>query len=272
MIIDTHAQLNTRDAMEGITEQLVVGYAAAFSEMERIGLETSIKDMDAAGVEKSVLVAIDAETTFKYLVSNEMVAAAVRRYPERFIGFASVDPHKGTAAADELVDAVTRLGLKGLKIVPNLIEMYPNDRRLYPLYEIAREHDIPVLFHSGTLFYTGVRLKFGQPMSIDDVAVDFPQLKIIIAHFGLPWFYEAIAIVQRNPNVYFNISGWKPKYIPADVVRYMNGPLRHKVLFGSDYPLLSRVEILEELKQLKLKDDTLQMLLEGNAKAVLKLD
>ncbi|MBU2510042.1 amidohydrolase family protein [bacterium] len=271
MIIDTHAQLNTREAMQNIPESLMSGYSEMFSEMNRVGLGASLKDMDESGVEKCVIVAIDAETTFNYRVTNELIANAVGQFPDRLIGFASVDPHKGQKAADDLKGAIDTMGLRGLKIVPNLIELYANDKILYPLYEIAQSRDVPVLFHTGTLFYTGVRLKYGQPMPIDDVAIDFPKLKIIMAHFGFPWFYETIAIAQRNPNVYFNIAGWKPKYIPKEVVRYLDGPLRHKALFGSDYPLLTRSEVIRELHDLKLKDETLECLLTNNAKAVLGL-
>ncbi len=264
MIFDTHSQLTTKEAIAGIPTHLMAGYGDIFHDIAKSGLEGLIKDMDLAGVDKSVIVAIDASTTHRYAVTNDMVARAVAKYPDRLIGFASVDPHKGILASEEFEQAIKKKGLMGLKIVPNLIEMYTNDRRLYSLYEIAQSSKVPVLFHAGTLFYTGIRLKYGQPMNIDDVAVDFPQLKIIIAHFGFPWFYEALAVVQRNLNVYFNIAGWRPKYIPNDVIQYIKGPLESRVLFGSDYPLLSRLPLLNELKQLGLKDKTFKAMVEDN--------
>jgi len=193
-------------------------------------------------------------------------------YPDRLIGFASVDPHKGDTAAGELRDALTELRLKGLKIVPNLIEMYADDRRLYPLYEIARDSGVPVLFHTGTLFYTGVKMKFGRPLPLDEVAVDFPGLTIIMAHFGFPWFHEALAIARRNPNVYFNIAGWRPRYLPAEVIKAIDGQLRRKALFGSDYPLLKRKMLIDEIDALGLKEETLRCLLNRNAGEVLRLD
>ena len=219
-----------------------------------------------------VVVAIDAETVWDYKVSNDAVAKAVSQYPDRLIGFASVDPHKGVVAVKELERAVKKLGLKGLKLLPHLIELYPNDKRMYPVYEKAQELGIPVLFHTGTQFHTGTRIKYCKPIYLDDVAVDFPDLKIVIAHFGFPWFYEAIAVCQRNPNVYFNIAGWAPRHIPEPVIRYMNGPLKHKCLFGSDYPLLPRKRIIEELKQLPLKQEVLKKLFEENPKRLLGID
>ncbi len=268
MIIDTHAQLNTREAVEKLPEHLIAGYTMLFSDIDNLGLEHNIKDMDEAGVDKSVIVAIDAETPHNYRVPNELVADAVKQYPDRLIGFASVDPHRDECA-DELDNAVKNLGLRGLKLVPNLIEMNADDRRIYPLYETARDLGIPVLFHTGTLFYTGIKLKYGQPLPIDDVAIDFPGLTIIMAHFGFPWFHEAMAIAQRNPNVYINLAGWKPKYIPKEVLAYVNGPLRYKALFGSDYPLLKRTEVLTEIDELNLKEETFRLLTEENPKRVL---
>ncbi len=264
MIIDTLSQLTTQEAVAGIPDHLMIGYSNIFHNIAGAGLQGLITDMDNAGVDKSVVVAIDATTTHRYAVTNDMVARAVAEYPDRLIGFASVDPHKGLLAVDELENAIDVQGLRGLKIVPNLIEMYANNSMLYPLYEIMQHRQLPVLFHAGTLFYSGIRLKYGQPVHIDDVAVDFPRLNIIIAHFGFPWFYETLAIAQRNPNVYFNIAGWRPKYIPQDVIRYIKGVLENKVLFGSDYPLLDRVSLLQELRALGLKEKTLQAMLEDN--------
>ncbi|HDP79384.1 MAG TPA: amidohydrolase [Spirochaetes bacterium] len=271
MIIDTHSQLWTEEAIQGFPKKMADGYSAMFKDLGFPKIEDTLKDMDEAGVDKSVIVAVDAETIHNYLVSNDLVASFVARYPDRFIGFASVDPHKGEAGVKELRRAVKELGMKGLKLLPHLVDLYPNDPKNYPLYETAREFGIPVLFHTGTQFHSGTRIKYCQPLYLDDVAVDFPELKIIIAHFGFPWFHEAIAVTQRNPNVYFNIAGWAPKHIHLDVIRFMKGPLKTKALFGSDYPLVPRVRILKELKELDLGDELMKLLLEENPKRLLGL-
>ncbi len=264
MIIDTHAQLWTEEAIKGLPKKMAEGYTAMFRDLGFPKIGDTIKDMDDAGVEKSVIVAVDAETLHGYLVSNDLVASAVNEYPERFIGFASVDPHKGEAAVTELRRAVKDLGLRGLKLLPHLVDLYPNDRVMYPLYETARELSIPVLFHSGTQFHSGTKIKYCQPIHLDEVAVDFPELKIVIAHFGFPWFYETIAVTQRNPNMYFNIAGWAPRHIHKDVIRYLCGPLKTKALFGSDYPLVTRVRIMKELKELELGNEIMNLLLREN--------
>ncbi len=271
MIIDTHSQLWNKEAIESFPKEMAEGYKSMFKDVGFPSMEDSIKDMDDAGVEKSVVVAVDAETTFRYRVSNDLVASVVKQFPDRLIGFASVDPNKGAPAADELAHAVLDLGLKGLKILPHLVKMSTDDERMYPLYETARDLGIPVLFHMGTQFHAGTKLKYGHPLPIDEVAVDFPNLKLVIAHFGFPWFYETIAVVQRNPNVYFNIAGWAPRHIPPEIIRYTKGPLKTKALYGSDYPLITRVRGMKELREMELPSDVFKMLTEENPKRLLGL-
>jgi len=272
MIIDTHSQLFTKEFMEFVKKGELkgldtMGYALFF----KGDIKDTILDMEEAGVDKSVVVAIDAETTKGYKISNEIVAEAVKKYPDKLIGFASVDPHKGKLALNELEYSIKELGLKGLKLIPHLIEVFPNDKIMYPIYEKAKELKIPILFHTGTHFHLGCKIKYNKPEFIDEIAVDFPEVNFIIAHFGYPWFYSALAVVQKNFNVYFNIAGWSPKYIPEPVIKQMDSILSNKVLFGSDHPLLSRKRILTELKELNLKEATKSKLFEENAKQILNL-
>jgi predicted TIM-barrel fold metal-dependent hydrolase len=267
-IIDTHAQLWTAEAIMSMPEAMREGYVRVFGN-DLPTLTGTVEDMDAAGVAISVLVAVDAETTFGYRVSNELVAEAVRSNPDRFIGFASVDPHKGEAARRELRRAVVQDGLKGLKILPHLAELPVNHKTMYGVYQEALELGIPVLFHMGTQFHTGTKLKYCRPLDVDEVAVDFPDLKLIIAHFGWPWYEETMAVVHRNLNVYFNIAGWAPKRIPDFVFSYMKGPVKEKALFGSDYPLVSRKRIVDELSGIDLADDVRERLYYKNALEVI---
>lgn len=271
MVIDTHSQLWTKEALATVPERMVRGYEKMFKGVRTFELEDILLDMDQAGVDKAVLVAVDAETVWRYRVPNELVADAVRRYPDRFIGFAGVDPNKGILAVDELSRSVEVLGLSGVKFIPHLINMTPNDPRMYPILEKAQEFGLPVLIHTGTHFHNGARLKFCRPDTLDDLAIDFPELKIIAAHFGFPWFYEALAVVQKNANVYFNIAGWAPRYIPEYVVRMMNGPLAGKALLGSDFPLISRTRLMRELKEIEISADTFGKLTHENPAKVLGL-
>jgi hypothetical protein len=271
MIIDTHSQLWTKEAIESFPKKMAESYSHMFGEIGMPSIEDTIKDMDDAGVDTSVIVAVDAETIHKYRVSNDLVAETVSKHPDRLIGFASVDPNKGKNGVKEFRRAVTDLGLKGLKLLPHLIDLDINDPIIYPLYEAAQELGVPVLFHTGTQFHAGTKIKYCRPLFVDDVAVDFPGLSLIIAHFGFPWWEEALAVVRRNPYVYFNIAGWAPRHIPPGVIQAANSYLKAKVLFGSDYPLLSRVRIMSELKALNLKEDTFTMMTETNPKRLLGL-
>jgi predicted TIM-barrel fold metal-dependent hydrolase len=272
MIIDTHSQLWTKEALETFPPSMLSSYEKMFKGIRTFELEDILADMDQAGVDMAVLVAIDAETTYHYKVPNELVAQAVARYPRKFIGFAGVDPGKGVLAVEEVRRSVEELGLKGLKFVSHLHEMPPNDPRMYPILEEAQRLNIPVLFHTGVHFHTGARLKYCRPEFLDDIAIDFPDLKIVAAHFGFPWFHEALSVVQKNANLYFNIAGWAPRHIPEYVIKLTNGPLSDRALLGSDFPLISRVRIMKELRELPIKESTLQKLISENPRRLLGLE
>lgn len=267
-IIDTHSQLWTEQAINSMPAEMRENYLGVFAG-EPPQIQDTISDMNAAGVTKSVIVAVDAESLWNYKVSNELVAEAVSEDPERLIGFASVDPNKGTGAIHELRRSVTEHDMRGLKLVPHLCEIQVNDKVMYPIYEEALDLGIPVLFHMGTQFHTGTKLKFCRPVDVDEVAVDFPDLKLIIAHFGWPWYEESLAVVHRNPNVYFNIAGWAPKRIPDIIWSYIKGPVKDKVLWGSDYPLVSRKRIVEELNEIALPREPFERLCYRNALEVI---
>jgi len=279
MIIDIHAHPLTKEVLElPGTKELFQPYEAVFHrETKPISLEQMIEGMDKARVAKTVLCSINMETMMMdglegYKVPNEIIAKAVSQYPDRFIGFACVDPRKGYLAIKELELAVRELGLVGLgELLPSNIELYPNDKLMYPLYEKVLELDIPIIVHSGQIFDPGTKLKYSNPIFVDDVARDFPSLKLIVAHFGWPWMEEAIAVVQRNPNVYFDISGWAPRHLPKLLLDYMDGPLSDKALFGTDFPLISWERAVSELKDLPLKESTKEKVLGENAKRLLNL-
>lgn len=167
-------------------------------EGRELSLDTLLADMDEAGVERAVLVAFDCETTYGFRVSNEDVAALVARHPDRFVGFASVDPNKGDRAVRELERAVRELGLRGLKLHPPTQHFYASDRAHYPLWAKAQELRIPVLCHTGHTFVGGY-LKYAEPKFLDDVAADFPALKIVLCHFGFPWgLPETVARIRES--------------------------------------------------------------------------
>jgi predicted TIM-barrel fold metal-dependent hydrolase len=229
----------------------------------------------------AVIFDIDKETVSDDpFVGNDYVAEVVQRFPDVFIGWASVDPWKGRAAVKELERAVTQLGLRGLKLHPITQAFFPNDERFYPLYAKAQELGIPVLFHTGhtgvgagTPGGSGLKLKYSRPIPyLDDVAADFPQLTIIGAHPSWPWQEEMLSVALHKANVYIDLSGWSPKYFPPSLVQYANTLLQDKVLFGSDFPVISPERWLRDFEAAGFRDEVRPKILLENARRVLKLD
>jgi predicted TIM-barrel fold metal-dependent hydrolase len=227
----------------------------------------------------AVIFDVDHETKTGEKISNDDVADAVRRHPDVLIGFGSVDPWKGPAAVDEVKRCVEELGLRGMKFEPASQGFAPNDTQFYPIWEACARLKVPALFHTGmagvgagTPGGGGVRLRHCQPLLLDDVAVDFPELTIIGAHPSWPWQEEMLAIARHKANVFIDLSGWAPKYFPASLVQHANSLLQDKVLFGSDYPLIATERWLKEFGELNIKDEVRPKILRENARRVLGIE
>jgi predicted TIM-barrel fold metal-dependent hydrolase len=227
---------------------------------------------------RAVLLAWDAETASgRPRLTNEFVATAVKDHPEVFFGFGSVDPRKGIRAVEEL-DRFKELGLLGCKFHPSLQDFAPDDERWWPVFARCEQLGLPCVFHTGTSGIgagmpggSGIRLDHCRPIRLDTLAAAFPKLTIIAAHFGWPWHVEMLAVAQHKANVLIDISGWAPRYIPADVMRELKGRMQDKFLFGSDYPFISPQRCLEELAHLEIPEPALQKLLVGNGSRLLGL-
>ena len=228
---------------------------------------------------QAVIFMIDFETALGVpYPGNERVAEAVQKHPEVFIGFGSVDPWKEVEAVSELERSVRELGLRGVKFHPGLQGFVPNERRFGPLYAKCVELGIPAVFHTGHTGAgagarggAGVRLANCRPILLDDVAVEFPDLTIIMAHPAWPWHEEQLSVALHKPNVYLDLSGWSPKYFPPSVVQYANTLLQDKVLFGSDYPVISPDRWLRDFESAPFKDEVRPKILRQNAERILSL-
>jgi uncharacterized protein len=228
----------------------------------------------------AVVFDVDKETSGHDLFDgNDYVAEVMRRYPDVFIGWASVDPWKGVAGVQELERSVTELGLSGLKLHPITQGFFPNDERFYPLYAKADELGIPVIFHTGhtgigagTPGGTGLKLKHSRPIYLDDVAADFPNLTIIGAHPSWPWQDEMLSVALHKANVFIDLSGWSPKYFSPSLIQYANTLLQNKVLFGSDCPVISPERWLADFETAPFRDEVRPKIMLENAKRVLKLE
>lgn len=228
-----------------------------------------------------VLVTIDDRTKTGRLpeASNDFIAELTRRYPKQFSGFGSVEPWMGKWAIDEAVRCVKELGLRGFKFHPSQQHFFPDDQQFYPLWAKISELDVPILLHSGTTGVGvgqpgggGIKLKYCKPIPhIDDVAADFPAMNIILGHQAFPWVTEQLAVLVHKPNVYMDLSGWSPKYFEPQLIQYANTRVKHKVLFGSDYPLISPERWLSDFANAPFEDDVRPLILAENARRLLKL-
>lgn len=225
--------------------------------------------MDTQGVDYAVILAEHSPITTG-VVSNAFVQGFCRG-KKKFIPFASVDPRTDAQAAASLKRLVEEDGFRGLKLYPSYQQFPANDKQVYPLYEEAQKLKIPVMVHTGTSIFKGARLKYANPQDLDDVAVDFPDLRLIMAHSGRGlWYKEAFFLARLHENVYMDISGLPPRkllsYFP-DLETVSD-----KVMFGSDWPGISSIkDNMEDVDKLKLKPETKEKILGGNAAALLGL-
>jgi predicted TIM-barrel fold metal-dependent hydrolase len=210
-------------------------------------------------------------------VSNEEMLEAAARHPDVFIPFVWVDVWREDAGAAE-AERLIKAGARGFKFHPPTGGYYANDQRLYPLYEVIAAAGVPALFHTGQTAVGqgagaggGVRLKYGNPIYLDDVAVDFPNMPIIMAHPSFPWQEEALAVALHKQQVYIDLSGWSPKYFPPLLVQYANTLLKNKVLFGSDHPMITADRWMADFEAAAFRDEVRPLILKDNAARLLGL-
>jgi predicted TIM-barrel fold metal-dependent hydrolase len=211
-------------------------------------------------------------------ITNEEVAELAHKNSDVAIPFASINPHRGEEGVRAARRLINDYGVKGFKFHPTVQEFFPNDRLAYPLYEAIAEAKLPALFHTGqtgvgagTRGGGGLRLKYSNPLTLDDVAADFPDMPIILAHPSFPWQEEALSVATHKPQVYIDLSGWSPKYFPPLLVQYANTLLKDKILFGSDYPVISPEKWVEEFEKLPIKPEVRPKIMKENAARLLKL-
>jgi predicted TIM-barrel fold metal-dependent hydrolase len=277
--VHTHAEVSN-SGERSLTQELERASARYFrAERER---RPTLDEMAAYYRERRmacVVFPVDAEAaTGIPPVPNEEVAEAARVHPDVLIPFASIDPAKGRTGARQARRLVAEHGVKGFKFHPSMQEFYPNDHAAYVLYEEIEGLGVPVVFHTGQTGIGagvrgggGVRLKYSNPMLVDDVAVDFPDMPIILAHPSVPWQDEALSVATHKPQVHVDLSGWSPRYFPPQLVKYANTLLQDKVLFGSDFPLLTPDRWLRDFEELPIKPEVRPKILKDNAARLLNL-
>jgi len=276
--VHTHAEVSCRDP----ADEAWLPYEAAADKYFKSTQRPTIAETIAYYRERRiglVMFTVDAEFQMGVRrVSNQEVIDAARENPDIMLAFASIDPHKGAMGVREARRLIEQGVIRGFKFHPTCQGFFPNDRLAYPLYELIAAHRLPALFHSGHSGIGsgmrgggGLRLKYSNPIHLDDVAVDFPDMTIIIAHPSWPWQDEALSVCLHKPNVYIDLSGWSPKYFPPQLVRYANGPLRERMLFGSDFPLITPDRWLQDFRDAGFKPEVHELILKTNAMRALQL-
>ena len=274
--VHTHAEVGVTGE-DGLRPEWRVAAAKYFGEEAT----PTVEDVAAYYRERNmaaVVFTVDAVTqTGRPAVRNDEIAEVAAATADVLIPFGSVDPRRPDAV-DEVRRLVADHDIRGFKFHPNIQAFFPNDEDFYPLYEAIQEAGVPALFHTGHSGIGtglpgggGIRLKFSNPMYVDDVAVDFPELKIVLAHPSFPWQDEAISVALHKQQVYIDLSGWSPKYFPPQLVRYANTQLRDRVLFGSDYPIITPDRWLKDFEQADFKDEVRPLILKQNAARLLGL-
>jgi len=270
--VHVHAERNRDEAQDPVTLEVLDAAAKYFGGHPPQPTAQEVADHYRAHNMAAVVFNVDDEAGMgRHRLGNAEVLKVAKANSDVLIPFASIDPHKGKLAVREARELIEQ-GVRGFKFHPNIQRFWPNDTEFYPFYEVIAEAGLIALFHTGTTGIGagmpgggGVRLKYSNPMAVDDVAADFPGLNIILAHPSFPWQEEALAISVHKPNVYIDLSGWSPKYFPEILVQYINTRLKDKMLFGSDYPLLTPERWLRDFEQLPIKDEVRPLVLKENA-------
>jgi predicted TIM-barrel fold metal-dependent hydrolase len=277
--IDTHAHQPTEEFLHDAGGEMMRDAADRFgADLETKTYDEMIAEYRAAGVGRAVLLGWDAETnTGNPPVPNDYVARVRDEYTDFFVGFGSVDPLKDDCV-EEAIRCVEDLDLSGFKFQQIAQGFDPSNPEHERLFSTIEDLGVPVVFHGGNSTLgacspggRGLKIKYGNPMLIDDVAARHPDLQILIAHPAFPWEKEQLAICQQKGNVYMDLSGWMPRYVDDQVLHYAKTLLSDKVMFGTDYPMIEPGPWLEQFAELEFPEDVQRKLLYENANEFLGL-
>ena len=243
-----------------------------------VTIEDYLRKMDAAGIERSLLIAVRAgEPAWQgsFEIPYRQIAQYCDAYPDRFSGLAGVDPTRGVEQLKELDHAVKELGFVGAHFYPHWFRMPPDSALCYPIYSRCEELDIPIMMQVGQnlIYQKDVRLpSVAKPILLDQVAIDFPNLVLIGIHIGVPWTDEMIAMAWKHENIYIGIDAYAPKHLPASLKHYMNSYGSHKVMFGTDWPVIDPERAVSEIHEHALRPESLEKVMRGNAVKVFRLE
>lgn len=243
-----------------------------------VSVDQYLEKMDTAGIERSLLIAVragDIRMPESFEVPYERVQEVCSKNPERFSGLAGIDPFRGMSGLKDLEQAVNEYGFVGAHLYPHWCELPPDHRKYYPYYAKCCELNIPIMMQVGhNLIYSRNRRlpSVARPILLDQVAIDFPELKLIGIHIGIPWTEEMISMCWKHENIYTAGDAYAPKYWPKSFVHYANSYGSHKVMFGTDWPVIDPIRAIKEVDDLNLKEESKKLILRDNAIKVFNLD
>ncbi|MFI5153058.1 MAG: amidohydrolase family protein [Chitinophagales bacterium] len=277
--VHTHAEISCRQPFDDYRSDLDEAFIKYFKASKRLTIQETCDYYRSLNI-AFVMFTVDAEYEVgRKRVPNEEVAEEAMKNSDIMIPFASIDPHKGKMGLREAKKLLADYPIRGFKFHPTAQGFYPNDRMAWPLYEIIAAAGLPMLFHSGhsglgtgARAGGGLRLEYSNPMYLDDVAIAFPDNPIIIAHPSWPWQDEALCVALHKPNVYIDLSGWSPKYFPPQLVQYANTQLKSKMLFGTDFPLITPERWMNDFETAGFRDEVKPLIMKENAVQMLQLN
>ena len=275
--IDLHVHLPVQEWLDrAIGPHLAATEAYFRARVPRKSIEDVAEEYASREILGVVLDWDDESVSGRGFMGNDWLASLSERFPGVLMGFGSVDPHSSGAVNE--MQRCSDLGLKGLKFHPTMQKFDPGDEKFSPLWAKAEELGLICLFHTGTCGIAagtpgagGTKIRYSHPGFLDSVGADFPGLTLIAAHFGWPWFMECLAIALHKSNVFIELSGWAPKYLPPEVVREIGRRLNAQTLFGSDYPFISLDRWFQEFENLGLPEEARRAILVENASRLLRL-
>lgn len=274
MFIDIHVHpaffepINTDPAKEEMRHNVLNIHKNGTAPLEHI-----FNQMHCAGLDRLTLLPQDYTSTVGCVVSNEEIRQLVDAAPDKFIGFAGVDP-LDPEAPDKLQDAFTRLNLKGLNLHTGRHHLLPSDPRMEPIYEICERYHKPIMFHAGLSWEPDTETSYCTPLAFEIVAEKHPKLKICMGHFGWPWVRETAMLMLKYPNVYAdtgalyfdNAREFYTQTFTRDIpITWIDRSLRHQVMFGSNNPRFEQIRMAQAIGELGFRDSTLELIRGGNA-------
>jgi len=277
--VHTHAEISCRQPFDDYRQDLDEAFIKYFKATKRPTIQETCDYYRSLNI-AFVMFTVDAEFEVgRMRVPNEEVAEEAMKNSDIMIPFASIDPHKGKMGVREAKKLIADYPIKGFKFHPTAQGFYPHDRMAWPLYEVIAAAGLPMLFHSGhsglgtgARAGGGLRLAYSNPIHLDDVAIAFPDFPIIIAHPSWPWQDEALSVALHKPNIYIDLSGWSPKYFPSQLVQYANTQLKNKMLFGTDFPLITPERWMKDFETAGFRDEVKPLIMKENAVRMLQLD